>query len=218
MSKKDRSEIAFLRQMHEAREAGTRVGFDVDLDVATMLVAIIQLALRHPEMPERVGRVGRIFVDHVIDETGKDWPEIAEVLRRGGNPAYDVPTKAIKDAIPDFDLKPTPTPVPASAKTRPRPFVTGHGHDDFQSAFNAAMDQATKDGAFMRLEPTVLRVLDLVSTCQEALHANLVVGDDRMKSVTTFIRETAETLDDTYPALAQAIRLGAGFEKGDDHG
>ena len=54
------------------------------------LVAVIQLALRHPHVPDEARRIGATFVDHVREYfTDQGAPTVVEAIRRGDDPSYD---------------------------------------------------------------------------------------------------------------------------------
>jgi hypothetical protein len=80
--------------------AGAKVGVDVPLPILFMLVANAQLALRHPAnaASDQAG-VLRRWIDALF-APGDDpldpglaafFPALAEVIRRGFNPAHDSP-------------------------------------------------------------------------------------------------------------------------------
>lgn len=53
------------------------------------LCSVIQLALRHPEMPEPTRSVTRTFVDNLIDVVERASPDLAALMRLGDDPLYD---------------------------------------------------------------------------------------------------------------------------------
>jgi len=58
---------------------------------AFQLCALLQLALRHPGTVGENQRAAITFIEHVRAYFA-DAPAVLEMLRRGDDPAYDVPT------------------------------------------------------------------------------------------------------------------------------
>lgn len=73
------------------------------------LIAALQMALRHPSMPGASGALLRSTVDSLIARLDQIEPDVALMLRRGDDPAHDVPMPS-----------PAPAPVPVAA-TEPGP-------------------------------------------------------------------------------------------------
>ena len=59
---------------------------------AFQLAGVIQLALRHPDLPETPRRTAEMFLEHVRAYFA-DLPACAEVLRRGDDPSEDRPIR-----------------------------------------------------------------------------------------------------------------------------
>jgi hypothetical protein len=59
----------------------------------TVIIAALQLALRHPLFPQDSTAVVAPFVQHVIEQMRAKDLVIAEVLERGNDPQHDVPTR-----------------------------------------------------------------------------------------------------------------------------
>ena len=58
---------------------------------AVQLVALVQLVLRHPNLPPTSRAFGRQFCDGMIEALEQAVPGVGDFLRLGDNPDYDVP-------------------------------------------------------------------------------------------------------------------------------
>jgi hypothetical protein len=72
----------------EARHGVCRM--DVSFALAVILIAQIQLALRHPANRGESAAQAREFVEALIGRLEASEPAVGEVLRRGFDPAHDV--------------------------------------------------------------------------------------------------------------------------------
>ncbi len=57
------------------------------------LVAVVQLALRHPGLPDRSKEIARQFIDNLAGLIGEVSPGLADFVRLGDKPEYDQPFK-----------------------------------------------------------------------------------------------------------------------------
>src|SRR5262245_8918559 len=76
-------------QRLEARHGTFRC--DLSFEMLMILIAQLQLALRHPANRGAGALQARQFVEDVIDRFEKAEPGLAAFLRRGFDPAQDVP-------------------------------------------------------------------------------------------------------------------------------
>lgn len=63
---------------------------EVDTITAIVAVSFLQLALRHPAGNGPSGQRVRVLVDNFIDVIHRQSPFLADMLRRGDDPALDV--------------------------------------------------------------------------------------------------------------------------------
>jgi hypothetical protein len=68
---------------------GAEVVLKFPLIKAVNLCSLIQLALRHEEIPELSRANGRKFCDELIELVGRASPLLADFMRLGDNPKYD---------------------------------------------------------------------------------------------------------------------------------
>jgi len=88
-----RFESAFVELVTELYDRKLTV--ELTLPVAVMLVAQVQLALRHPDNTgASVGFVRR-FLDDLIDQIAAGDETLLTGLRAGFDPAHDVPRPAV---------------------------------------------------------------------------------------------------------------------------
>jgi len=64
---------------------------EIDFAIVTCLIASLQLALRHPGNKGYTAKTMRGFIEDLMLKLDKSSPGIAALLRRGDNPALDVP-------------------------------------------------------------------------------------------------------------------------------
>jgi hypothetical protein len=80
----------FTAALRRAAERKPYIQIDVSWAAATSIVACLQLALRHPDVPRHTRGVVRGVVDSFINEIEQVVPELAALLRMGDDPAQDV--------------------------------------------------------------------------------------------------------------------------------
>jgi hypothetical protein len=74
-----------------------------------VLLSQLQLALRHPTNVDESARWTRKFVDSIITTLSAGDVEIAVLLRRGDDPAYDIPEAGVTDLSVAHDNGPRTT-------------------------------------------------------------------------------------------------------------
>jgi len=87
--------ILEARMEEEARStAGATFDIELHLDLVSSLIIIsaLQLALRHPYVPEATRSMTRYFIDSIIERYQQaGLSAYAEAARLGDNPEHDVP-------------------------------------------------------------------------------------------------------------------------------
>jgi hypothetical protein len=82
--------------------AADEIEVEVPLVTLTVLVGLVQLALRHPQIDQqgRAAQMARRFIESLADHSpscepsiGDLFPAIGETIRRGFLPQYDVPVQ-----------------------------------------------------------------------------------------------------------------------------
>lgn len=86
-AQESRMSAALLRWGNAPVQIDTTV---VDLHV---IAGALQLALRHPTFPAHSHAILTRHLEHWIAVLGRTDPALAELLTRGNDPAYDVPTE-----------------------------------------------------------------------------------------------------------------------------
>jgi len=83
-------EQQFTAAMERLFSRDKRVQMEFPLIGIVSIVALVQLSLRHPDLPPRTRQAGERFVETSIGMF--DWvePVVAEVLRRGNDHSKDV--------------------------------------------------------------------------------------------------------------------------------
>lgn len=74
-----------------ARECPGPVTLVIDKLSFQKLAACVQLALRHPELPESIAATMRQLLDLAFDGIAATHPAAAAALRRGDDPRFDRP-------------------------------------------------------------------------------------------------------------------------------
>lgn len=64
---------------------------NMDVGVLVLMIATIQLALRHPHNNGLTARQMRSLLDDIFTAISQDEPRLAEILRMGDDPEQDVP-------------------------------------------------------------------------------------------------------------------------------
>lgn len=82
-------EERFLAALSRAMAKASHVRFDLGWGQVVCLVANLQLALRHPDNVGHPGRQVRSFLDHLFQKIEEIDAELAELLKRGDDPAHD---------------------------------------------------------------------------------------------------------------------------------
>jgi hypothetical protein len=72
-----------------AKKRGGRFLFEVDCTCLISIIGNLQLALRHPNNVGPSARAVRQLIDQVIAAIELEAPYVAQMLRRGDNPAHD---------------------------------------------------------------------------------------------------------------------------------
>ena len=84
---------AALQEMKRLESAGGRVALDMPIPDLLIVVAHVQLALRHPRKTVSSVRA-RELCDGIIGSIERLSPELAAFMRLGYNEKYDVPEVA----------------------------------------------------------------------------------------------------------------------------
>jgi hypothetical protein len=78
------------REHKLARRGEYSLPLAIDLGGALSIVACLQLALRHPQIPEAQERIARGIVAGMIERVRRDgFPASAELMELGNNPEND---------------------------------------------------------------------------------------------------------------------------------
>lgn len=81
---------AFCRAVDEMTARVPSFQFDIGPLTTLAVISCLQLALRHPGMGALMRTQLREFVDDLLDFVHRQSPTVADFMRRGDNPAFDV--------------------------------------------------------------------------------------------------------------------------------
>lgn len=85
-----------------AHELETYAALPLDMRAITafQMAGVVQLAMRHPDLPPNVRRTASAFLE-IIRAHFHAAPTVLDVLRRGDNPRHDRPRDASTPDLPD---------------------------------------------------------------------------------------------------------------------
>jgi hypothetical protein len=87
-------DLAAIRQLAEAEQAGERHKIPIGPFSAFSLIGMLQLVTRHPDLGE-----GQLAIaESMIRDLAKGFehnPAIMDLIRRGNDPAHDVPRETV---------------------------------------------------------------------------------------------------------------------------
>jgi len=81
--------LEFTEEVRQLEESGAGMPFVFSPSEAFMLLAILQLALRHPRVDGTTGQFARTLAENIEGRLCKT-PALKEVARQGWQPEHDV--------------------------------------------------------------------------------------------------------------------------------
>lgn len=67
----------------------THFVLELKLPTVATLISVIQLSLRHPEIPEQAKAIGQTFCDTIIEQISCESKDLGDFLKLGFDPKYD---------------------------------------------------------------------------------------------------------------------------------
>src|SRR6266436_4381588 len=89
----DLAHILAIAERETNRLKDTHFHLELKLPSVMSIVAVIQLSLRHPDLPEEARTAGQTFCDTIIELISCESKDLGDFLKLGFDPKYDAKTK-----------------------------------------------------------------------------------------------------------------------------